>query len=110
MNMADEPKPKYEMHELMILKVVNDYGSAAVTPSTVAATLMTSGSRTPFSEDGCRVLLRRIESKGGVKAQGDDAYKITPEGTTDLGPVLNRSISDWETFDEDVVLRTAEGI
>lgn len=108
--MAEEPQPKYEMHELMIMKVVNDYKGAAVTPTTVAATLMTSGSRTPFSEDQTRKILARVERKGGVQAMGEDSYKITPEGTTDLGPVLNRSIGDWDEFDDSVVLRTADGI
>lgn len=92
---TDEAQPKYAMVEMLILRTLHAIDPGAYcTPGAVASTILASGSDHKVTEDQAARLLEVIQEKGGV-TEKDGSYRLSTNGSTDLGPMLERPLSSF---------------
>lgn len=95
--MADV-KPKYEMNELIVLRTLAQIASPCTT-LTIEQTLMASGSDVKLTEDMLTPILNKLVVEGGARRVGE-GFQITTAGTSDLGPLMERSLSSFKDYDD----------
>lgn len=96
--MNESPKPKYDTHEMIVLRAVQITGRP-VTAGTIEAALLAGGAETLLNEEQCQTILEGIRIKGGVEAVKSRTelgeiigYRLTTQGASDLGPMAERGL------------------